>query len=132
MKSISFWKEGETALKLKNMSEVALNVKSSLVVPRELTVLDESRTVDLPPKTEKDVAFAIKNFSALSGSNYQVLAVSEYERDGMHQTNIAPGTIKIHESKTLLGINYTYLYAILAGLIVLFLISQLFFPRNKK
>ena len=71
------------------------------------------------------LSFGVKNFSALSGSTYQVFAISEYEKDGFHLTSITPGFIRIAQSRTVLGIDYIYLAGILAVLVVVFAVIQL-------
>jgi hypothetical protein len=125
----SFWKSGEVKLTYKNLSETGLNLTLYLVTPRELSAGKEKVTVKLPVKSEQVLALPLENFSALSGSNYQIFAIAEYERQGIHQTAIIPGMVKIVESKTLLGLDFNLLLIILAVLLLVFIGAQ--FYRKK-
>ena len=124
MRSASFWKEGKVKLTLKNMGAEDISAVTNLVVPRELTVAENNQKMEVCGKSEKSASFKIENFSALHGSTYQVFAVSEYEKDGVHHTNITPGTIKIVESKEIFGISYNVIIALLALLILFFIAAQ--------
>jgi hypothetical protein len=129
MESATFWKKGKIKLTLKNMSESEMAASSYLVTPRELTGKEGSLEIRLEPKSENKISFSVENFSALHGSNYQVFAISEYERDGIHQTNITPGMIKIVESKEIFGISYIVVIAVLFLLVLVFIAAQ--FIRKK-
>jgi len=129
MNSAKFWKKGRVELTLKNMGDEEIKTKTKLFVPRELTVARNSHQITLAPKSENKVAFEIENFSALDGSNYQVFAVSEYESQGFHQTSLTPGTIKIKETREILGLSYPIVAAILVLLVIIFAAAQ--FWRKK-
>jgi hypothetical protein len=130
MDSVSFFKEGKLKLTLKNSGDTAQKVMTYLVVPRELSVDKNLVETIIPAKGKKQLVFELENFSALSGSNYQVFAVTEYnDKDGYHQTNIRPGMIKIVETRQILGISYNVVIIILIGLALLFIAAQ--FIRKK-
>ena len=122
--SSPFFKKGKAKVTLKNLSDAEISVLTSLFVPRELTAQGTPRKISLAPKAEKAIDFAIENFSALSGSSYQVFAVSVYEREGRHFSSIIPGTIKIEETKNVLGMNYVPVVLILIILIAIFVTAQ--------
>jgi hypothetical protein len=128
--SASFWKKGRAKLTLKNMGASEIETSTCLVVPRELTAAEESFKVRVPAKSSGQISFEIENFSALGGSTYQVFAVSEYEKNGVHHTNVAPGMIKIVERKEIFGISYTILVSLLIILVLVFTAAQ--FRRRKK
>ena len=107
------------------MGDKEVSVRTFLVVPRELTIQDSLFAAQIPPKGVEKIDIAVENFSALSGSTYQIFAVSEFVNEGIHQTSITPGIINIVEEKTLLGLNYTYLLVILVVLLVVFVIFQI-------
>ncbi|MDD5382694.1 MAG: hypothetical protein PHH60_03455 [Candidatus Margulisbacteria bacterium] len=132
LQSATFWKEGAMKLSLKNLGAAELLVLTSLVTPRELSVKNEAVKLTLPPKSEKKIVFELANFSALSGSNYQLFAVSEYEKDGIHYTSISPGVIKIVETKTVMGVDQTYIIAGVIVLILVFLVFQFGLPAFKQ
>ena len=121
LRPVSFWKKAEMGLSLKNMGEGNLTAAVALVVPRELTASSGKIKLNIPSKSEINQRFAVSNFSALSGSNYQIYAVVEYEKDKTHYTRIIPGVIKIMETKTVMGINSTVLIAAFVLLVVVFI-----------
>jgi hypothetical protein len=124
LRPVSFWKKAEMGLNLKNMGGEEITASVDLVVPRELTASSERIKLNIPSKSEINQRFTVSNFSALSGSNYQVYAVVEYEKDRMHYTRIIPGVIKIVEAKTLMGIDSTFLIAVFILLVVVFVVFQ--------
>jgi hypothetical protein len=120
----SFWEKGKLRLTLKNISDAEIKLSAYLVVPGELRVEDRGEEAKIPARGEQGVKFNIKNLSALSGSNYQVLAVAEYEEAGRHRTRLTPGLIKIVKRRTFLGMDYIYLVIGLGALILLFIAAQ--------
>ena len=130
LKSTSFSKEGQLKLVLKNSGDAEIKTNTYLVAPRELTVAEKALSLAIAPKAEQSGSFAVKKFSALSGSTYQVFAISEFEDQGLHYTSISPGTIKIVERQEIFGLSYTTLFIILAMLIIIFIGAQ-FFKWNK-
>jgi hypothetical protein len=126
IRSATFWREGRMALTLKNLSNMMVLVKTKLVTPRELIVGEISSEVIIAPKAERHLDLPIENFSALSGSTYQLFAVAEYDKDNLHHTAVAPGMAKIVEGKSIGGIDYTYLVIILIALVIIFLLYQIF------
>ena len=132
MKSRTFWKEGKVKLTLKNMSDSEISASTFLVIPREITVDGGVQKTTLLPKSQQTINFSVENFSALSGSNYQIFAIAEYEKDGRHQTSITPGMLKIVEAKKILGINYIYFIVIFTVLVIIFIAFQLGLPIFKK
>lgn len=128
----SFWKKGKINLSLKNLGEKDLAVSTQLVVPKEISAGEGAVRFDLKPKSTAEIGFSLENFSALDGSTYQLFAVSEFTKDNLHHTVITPGTVKIVEIKTVLGLEYRYLLLISALLIFFFVVYQLGFSFLKK
>jgi preprotein translocase subunit Sec61beta len=129
IKSSSFWKKGRAKLTLKNMGSSLVAASTYLVAPRELSVRKEASIMSIPPKSAGRLDFEIENFSALGGSTYQVFAISQYEKDGLHRTSITAGLIRIVESREILGISYTAIFVVLAILVLLLIAAQ--FWRKK-
>jgi hypothetical protein len=123
----NFWKRGKVKLTLKNLSESEINAKAYLVSPREITVEDELVNISLPPKGSKSLSFSVNNFSALSGSSYQVYAVAEYEKDGIHQASMIPAVIKIIEKNFFVDYKM-HIIIFVSLLIIVFLLFQ--FKKN--
>lgn len=131
MRSATFWKEGQLGLTLKNSGNTTINAKTNLVVPQELTVQNNQQDIAIAGRASAHTSFNIENFSALSGSTYQVYAVSEYDKDGRHHTVITPGMIKIVEKRNILGLDYQYLLIFLVILVMVFIIFQVFKSEKK-
>jgi hypothetical protein len=130
IKAATFWKKGQAKLTLKNMATAAIEARTYLVAPRELTAGGETLLVRVPAKSSARVSFGVENFSALSGSTYQVYAISEYEKDGRHLTSISPGMMKIVAAREILGLNYSVIIALLAGLVLVFIAAQFLRPKK--
>ena len=130
-KSVSFNKEGKLGFSIKNMSDEPVTVKTSLIAPRELTVEQNERELQLAPRSDQESDFSLKNFSALGGSTYQLFALAQSEDADYHYTSIFPGTVKITANQGVFGFSYTMMGALLALLLVVFIISQLLAIRKK-
>lgn len=122
----TFWKNGRIKLLIKNMSDQELSIKITLVTPRELIPAEKERSILIAPRAERRLELGLENFSALSGSTYQLFAILEYEMNGLHQTTVVPGLAKIVESHLILGLDYTYLVIILVGLVIAAVLFQIF------
>jgi hypothetical protein len=121
----SFWKKGEVKLSYKNLGDNKFKLAISLITPRELTVSGEKKTLLLSAKSAESLTIPVENFSALSGSNYQIFALAEYNLGDKHQTVIVPGMIRIADKTTLLGLDRNLLIVILVALLAIFSAAQL-------
>jgi len=124
-KPVTFWQEGELSFTVKNTSDRPLKIRTSLVTPRELSVAVADRELFIDPQSQQSTLFKVSNFSALSGSTYQLFLVCEVKDGGQYYTSIVPGTVRIVERKTIFGLSYITIAVLLAGLIVIFLGAQL-------
>ncbi|PIS28098.1 hypothetical protein COT42_08945 [Candidatus Saganbacteria bacterium CG08_land_8_20_14_0_20_45_16] len=130
--SDKFWDKGRVFLTLKNLSESDLTLKVLLVGPQELNFPGD-KTLALAGKGTAKVNFEVGNFSALSGSTYQIFALAEYDQAGRHQTIITQGTVRLVQESVFLGLKYSYLVALLIGLVLVFIFVQFGLPLlNKK
>lgn len=132
--SASFWKEGEFKVDLKNMSDIPIKAKTTLFAPRELDTQNNPQETIINGKAEVSLSYKVRNFSALSGSSYQVVAISEYDSNDAHKTAITPGTVIISETRTIAGIGTNTLMLVLISLAIIFLSLQWlpFFKSEKK
>jgi hypothetical protein len=96
-------KEGEPlTLKIRNLDSHPHSLKINLFLPRELKAADTmEKTLDIGPKSEREVTFKISSFGALPGSNYAIFATIEYEdtESGLHYSSIATGVVEIVEKQ---------------------------------
>ena len=131
MEGTGFSKKGRVIAGLKNLAQSDLMATLKLWVPRELKTDNAKQNVSIPPKTGKEITFEVENFSALPGSNYQVYAIAEYDKDGFHQTCLIPGQVSITKSRQLFGISYKGVIGILVFFICIFITAQFIKKGNK-
>ena len=130
MAPVTLSEKGKIRLTLKNTGKSEIQTSTTLITPKEFKISREKQQTVVLPKALKKLSFAIENFSALTGSQYQIYAISEYEKNGIHQTSITPGTIMVVASKKIIGLEYRTLILILILLAVVFFAAQ--FKKKKK
>jgi hypothetical protein len=124
IKSAKISKKGKVTLTVKNTGDATVKAKTRLIAPAELTVEDKEKEIRLAPKSEKEVSFDVKNFSALAGSTYQVFALTEFDAKDEHQTVISTGTIEVEKGREILGMNYIIIIAAVILLALIFIVVQ--------
>ncbi len=97
--SLSGKKSKKLTLSVRNLDDIEHNVDVKLILPREIKVVDGEKDIYIESKQEKSLDFEVSSLSAISGSNYAVLASMEYE-DDMHYTSFANGIIRIDGETT--------------------------------
>ncbi|MGB9612637.1 MAG: hypothetical protein ACPL4K_00425 [Candidatus Margulisiibacteriota bacterium] len=125
---ITISKDGKLPLSLKNSSDAEVKLKLQFVLPQELSADEKTTTLDLAPKSEQILNIPIKNFSALSGSSYQVFAIVQTEDKSWHYTNVFPTLVKIVPPQEIFGVSYQIIFVILI-LLIFFLVGAQFFKR---
>jgi hypothetical protein len=86
---------GELLFTIKNLGFEPRKVRSTLVLPKELSTHDPRIDLQIDPRAEKRVVIGISNFSALSGASYPVFCYFEYDSEDTHYTAVARALIKI-------------------------------------
>jgi hypothetical protein len=124
IEGVGISKSGRLVLVMKNLLDTEKKIKVKLVVPRELSVTEPILEVELGSKSEREIRFDIKNFSALVGSSYQVFAVMRYDDDDKHCTVTIPGMIKIMERADFLKTYKWVFIGVGIALLVVFLVLQ--------
>ena len=128
MDALTLSTRGKLRVTLRNLTGSDVTATVRLVVPRDLAVREEQQEIAVPARAEQALRFAIENFSARGGSSYPVTAVAEYEKDGVHQTALVSGLVKIIERPRVMGLNYS----VLAGVLVLLVAAFIAFQKFKK
>lgn len=123
LSSAKFTQNGAVRLVLKNMGEAEVRAISRLVVPRELTAEKSRAEALLSPRSKKRLYFEVENFSALAGSSYQVFALTEYEKEGIHYTVVSPGTVSIVEKNFFRDYQF-YIFGLIIILLAIFIFLQ--------
>ena len=131
-KNIEISSEGILNLSLKSLSEQEEKVTVRLILPRELSSPNLSKTISLKAKSEDKVNFEVKNFSALPGSVYSVYAIMEYDEGDTHYSSSVGGNISIQKEGGFVKSNRTLLIGIAVILVVLFAYLNLKSLRSRK
>ena len=126
MEAITLSKKGKLELDLKNMSKSDIDATIRLVAPRELTVKNDEVKMLVPGRSDRRIRFDLENFSARPDSSYPLVAIIEYDEDGVHQTTTAHVTVSTTQVKRALGMNYSVLAIVLVGLVAVFIALEKF------
>jgi len=110
-------------MKLKNMDQVDHNIDVKLVLPNELSSDSTVKKILIKAKEEKNVEFKISNFAGLSGSNYVILGIIEYE-DDYHHSSVASGMVKIVQPKSVFKPSKNIIISVVVVLIILLILYQ--------
>jgi len=90
---------GKLLFQIKNLGFEPRKVRSTLVLPKELSTHNPQIDLQIDPRAEKRVVFEIANFSALSGASYPVFCYFEYDSADTHYTAVARALIKIRKGE---------------------------------
>jgi hypothetical protein len=101
--SVSIGSGGSVTLNVRNLGQTHERLTARLVTPGELSAAPATRAVRLKPNEKKSLAFKVRNASALSGSQYQVYALLDYEQDNYHFSNVVGGQIAVKDSEDALA-----------------------------
>ncbi len=88
-------KKGKLRCEIKNLGLGPMNIRSTLILPKELSSPGPHIDFDIEPRGEKTVVFEIENFSALSGASYPVFFFFEYDLRDTHYTAISRSVVRI-------------------------------------
>ncbi|MBF0509508.1 MAG: hypothetical protein HQK57_11355 [Deltaproteobacteria bacterium] len=121
--SVELEKERTVHFAVKNTEPEAKKVKVTFVVPRELTVPVPVLEDELGPRSEKDIFFDLKNFSALP-STYPFFAVMEYDQKGLHYTAVANFMVTVKKERSLFQAYWPVLAVLAGALLVIFVLLQ--------
>jgi hypothetical protein len=97
--SASIGPRGSVKLNVRNLGQTEERLTARLVTPRELSASPATREVRLKPNEKEALAFKVRNESALSGSQYQVYALLDYEQDNYHFSNVVGGQISVEDTQ---------------------------------
>jgi hypothetical protein len=124
-------KRGVLRFDIKNLGAKPEKVTATLVLPKELSSQQPRSAFEIDPRSEKAVAFEVRNFSALPGATYPVFCYFEYDSGGVHHTALARSLITVAKDENLFR-RFRWIWitltAILAALLILVLIRE----RRKK
>jgi hypothetical protein len=126
--------DGETRVQftLFNNGMSPHDIELSLHVPDEVLVTVETNTLTLQANEEKEVAFGLKNFSALENSNYAVFLAVGYSDDGKYYGGLNSTIVHIKEVQSVFSaFSPKWVIVAMTALFLVFLALQ-FKTRGKK
>ena len=129
-KDIAMGKTGKLSLNIKNMGTAEKKILATLVLPKELSTPTPQMNFLLGPRSQKDLDFEIRNFSALPGADYPVFCYFEYDLENIHHTAVCTAVIKIIEPENLFR-QYRWLWTGLAGILIAALLTLIIKSRRK-
>ena len=97
-----------------------------LVLPRELSATEPKQTISLSGREKKAVIFALKNFAALEGALYPVLALVEYEEGGRHYAAVGESRVQVLGEEKFFKKHQKALMALAILLILIVILIQIF------
>ncbi len=129
-KNITMDKKGKLSLDIKNIGARQKRILATLILPRELSTPTPEINFRMGPRSQKNLNFEIRNFSALPGADYPVFCYFEYDLENIHHTSVCTAAIKIVESKNLFR-QYRCLWIGFAGVLILALLTLIIKSRMK-
>ncbi|HAM36770.1 MAG TPA: hypothetical protein DEB40_00580 [Elusimicrobia bacterium] len=88
-------REGDLAIRLKNIDDGEKSLQARLLLPNELSSTPLSAAETLRANEEASLKFKVSNFSALPGSSYPIYAVIEYDDARGHQALLAQSSVEV-------------------------------------
>jgi hypothetical protein len=87
--NITLDKEGVLNYRVKNMGSDPRNLSAHLFLPKEFSSAPSKKTFQIDARTEKNLSFEIRNFSARYGASYPLYCYFEYDNNDFHYTAMA-------------------------------------------
>ena len=130
-KDVAMDKMGKLSLDIKNIGANPKKILATLILPRELSTPVPQQNFQMAPRSEKNLDFEIRNFSALPGADYPVFCYFEYDLANIHHTAVGTAVIKIIAPENLFR-RYRWLWIGFAAILILALFALVVKNRGKK
>ncbi len=127
----SIEKNGILRFKIKNLGLSSRTIRTTLILPKELSTPRSQMDFQIDPRAEKMVTFDITNFSALSGASYPVFCCFEYDLGDTHYTAVARAIVNILKMENLFR-RTRWLWIILAVILISILTIMVIRDRKKR
>jgi hypothetical protein len=108
-----------------NNSTAPHEIELSFMVPDEFAVPDEPKSLVLDAKEERNVSFALENFSALENSSYAVFLAAGYRENGQYHGSFGSTSVHIKNAKSpLFVLSPKWVIVAMVALFLIFLALQ--------
>jgi hypothetical protein len=133
LQNIELSKSGTLKLTIKNLDEKEKKATVRLILPKELSLSNVPEALTLKGRSEEELQFKVKNFSALPGSTYSIFALIGYDEGDQHFSTSVGGSVKVIEDPGFVESNRPLLIgaAILLGTGFIYLNVRSFRKRKK-
>ncbi len=121
-KDVSMDEKGDLSFDAKNIGAREKQVRATLMLPRELSTPKPQINIQMGPRSQKELHFEVRNFSALAGADYPVFCYLEYELEDMHHTAVGTAVIKIVKDENLFR-RYRWLWMAMVAVILAALLA---------
>ncbi|HKI48110.1 MAG TPA: CARDB domain-containing protein [Desulfobacteria bacterium] len=129
-KNIAMGQKGELSFDIKNMGDDEKRILGTLILPKELSTPTPRIDFQMGPRSQKDLHFEIRNFSALPGADYPVFCYFEYDLENVHHTAICQAVIRIIAKENLFR-QYRWVWMGLAAVLVIGFLALVFRNRGR-
>ena len=129
-KNISMDKKAALSFNIKNIGAHEKQILATLILPRELSTSTPEINFRMGPRSQKDLNFEIRNFSALPGADYPVFCYFEYDLENIHHTGVCTAIIKIIEPENLFR-RYRWLWMGVAAVLIIGFLALAIRNRRK-
>lgn len=123
MNPVQIVKEGKVCVKLKSLDDKEKDLTIRLFIPKDISVSEPVKKIQLGPAVEKNVCFPVSNFSAFPGSKCAIYALMEYEHNEKHYSAAVASTVEVLEKKKLTKNTRLIVLGIPFGLLILYVFS---------
>jgi hypothetical protein len=96
---VSLLREGTITATIRNNGEGPMTIEAEILLPDEITCPEPRRKLTLQPGAQVEIAYPLRNFSALKGSLYYAPLLLQYEQGGIRTCSVVPGNIRIEEPR---------------------------------
>ncbi len=112
---------GTLTVNLKNLSNAAHAVTTSVVLPDGLEARTPTTSFSLTPWEERAVAVPVVNRAVLAGSRVAVFATVEYDDGAVHETALARGAVEVVAAQPWIAFRPSVLWVVAAVLVAAWL-----------
>jgi hypothetical protein len=122
--------EGALSFEVINVDPLPHRAVVRLVLPRELSAGEPVQIMTLSGRAKKTAVFDLKNFAALEGALYPVLAFVEYEEDGRHYVAVGESRVRVEGEARFFEKYQTALIVVAVLLLLIVIYIQIFRPSR--
>jgi len=130
-KDITMDQEEELPFDIKNMGASEKGILATLILPRELSTPTPEIRFRMGARSQKNLNFDVRNFSALPGADYPVFCYFEYDLENIHHTAVCTAVIKTIQPENLFR-RYHWVWMGVAAILIIAFLGLIIKNRGRK